>query len=126
MCREWRMAVMRRSDEYWRSLCVALSKQAVLYQPSGPCPCAEGWSHHFHRLWEQRHTWVTSSLDDEAFERASAPPSFNVSVSVRFRPSVATAGGHEAAIGRAEDVTIPLHQKIAMVRAKRGCSHAQV
>ena len=67
----------------------------------------------------------------EGAEGGPPPPravhTFSVSVGARFRPAVATAGGAEEAEGgeeKAVTLTMPLHQRVAMVRAARGCSQA--
>ena len=140
VCKAWREAVFQLGDGHWRVLCQRLRDEAMLYVPAdGVCPSTEGWQSHFKRLWPQRHTWggaAQAEATSAASASAAASPSssssaFNVSVAVRFRPAVATAGGAEQLLTALdgeegeETVTIPLHQKVAMVRAKRGCSHAQ-
>ena len=49
-----------------------------------------------------------------------------MSVGARFRPAVPTAGGEEEAEADEQGVslTMPFHQRVAMVRAARGCSQA--
>ena len=49
-----------------------------------------------------------------------------MSVGARFRPAVPTAGGAEEAEADEQGVslTMPFHQRVAMVRAARGCSQA--
>ena len=129
VCKAWRLAISRDKD-YWRAMCEALCQKRLLYLPDGPCPHTDGWAAHFQRLWEQRGMWVAMDADGADGSGGGAPAggTFNVNVLVRFRPPVATAGGREVASEADEQgsqIVMPLHQKVAMVRAKRNCSHAQ-
>lgn len=126
---------LQDDDSLWQTMCTRVASEHLLYVPKGvgACPNPEGWRPHFQRLWSQRHTWLASPLSEGSASMARqrgpmrAARAFNVSVAVRFRPAVPTAGGldvSKATMGEDEEETviIPLHQKVAMVRAKRKCS----
>ena len=118
MCVEWRDAL--QGEGHWKWLCERLSDERALYLPDGPCPSAD-WKTHFLRLWPRRDLW-TALEDGAAPAPARAAETFSIGVSCRFRPAVANAGGVDKNEGDA--VVMPLHQRVAMVRAKRGCSQA--
>ena len=123
VCTAWRDAVEAHSSQYWRMLAVRLSSSCLLYlHDNSVCPSTAGWRSQFLHLWAQRRTWQGGH--DDASKSASSQ-AFQVSVAVRFRPAVANAGGEDTERDGEEVVVIPLHQKVAMVRAKRGCSHGQ-
>ena len=116
VCKTWRDGLVHsKNDSHWQWLCERLRDENRLYVPAGMCPSTEGWRAHFGKLWQQRNLW---KVDETATAKASATEvdeawrpqqqqseeTFNVSVSVRFRPVVATAGGKDAATAEGDSV----------------------
>ena len=137
VCTTWRNTLFPdKSDSQWQWLCERLRDENRLYLPAGTCPSVDGWRAHFDKLWAQRNLWKVDEKAiaaaghgevDEAWrpQQQLSEESFNVSVAVRFRPAVETAGGKDAATAEGDVVVMPLHQRVAMVRAKHGCSQAK-
>ncbi|KAL1523993.1 hypothetical protein AB1Y20_018908 [Prymnesium parvum] len=115
----WRDALHPNGSSYWLWLCERLKEERLLYVPDGPCPSAAGWKEHFLRLWKRRNVWSPTHESEPA-----PAETFSIGVSVRFRPAVETAGG-DAAKNEGDSVVMPLHQRVAVVRAKQGCSKAE-
>ena len=125
VCREWNRP-LAHGEAHWRWLCERLQLERGLYLSPGPCPHVDGWRAHFAVMWARRNMW-TPAGEAPGAEVATAPAegeAFNVNVAVRFRPAVATAGGADTGEDEGNNVTMPLHQRAAMVRAARGCSQA--
>ena len=134
VCKTWHNALLQnQNDSHWEFLCERLRDDHRLYLPAGICPSTDGWRAHFDKLWAQRNLW---KVDEKAVGAADtveawqptqqlSEQTFSVSVAVRFRPAVATAGGKDAATAEGDAVVMPLHQRVAMVRAKHGCSQAK-
>ena len=138
VCKTWRDALLAedKNDSHWQWLCERLRDEHRLYVPTGFCPSTDGWRAHFDKLWQQRNLWkvdekaaeaIAAAEVDEAWrpQQQLSEQTFSVSVAVRFRPAVATAGGKDAATAEGDAVVMPLHQRVAMVRAKHGCSQAK-
>ena len=128
VCREWQRP-LAHGEAHWRWLCERLQLERGLYLSPGPCPHVDGWRAHFALMWARRNMWTPAGEvvgEAAGATEASSPEgeAFNVSVSVRFRPAVATAGGAETGEDEGDNVVMPLHQRAAMVRAARGCSQA--
>ncbi|EOD33413.1 hypothetical protein EMIHUDRAFT_455819, partial [Emiliania huxleyi CCMP1516] len=114
VCCSWRQAL--KGEAHWRAMCLRLRDECLLFVPEGFRPSVD-WRAHFHELWRRRNLWEPDggSVPAEAF---------SVSVCARFRPTVKTAGGSDAA-GAGDAMTMPFHQRVAVVRAKHGCSQAK-
>ena len=126
--RAWKEALWANQEAHWKWMCMRLRDEHCLYVPDGLCPSADGWKAHFLKLWARRNLWKPAEAPSDAVEGGAQAAgreaeTFSVSVAVRFRPAVETAGGAEAE--RGETIVMPLHQRVAMVRAKRGCSQAK-
>jgi hypothetical protein len=115
VCQTWRRT-LAQGDAHKRMLCHRLREECRIYVPGErECPHHDGWAAFFRQLWPLRHTWSPPP------ETSPATPAeevrFNISVAVRFRPASRARGTRNA-----EKVTLPLHQRIQLIRLKHGCS----
>ena len=107
VCKTWRDALSHgnNGDSRWQWMCERLRDEHRLYVPAGVCPSTDGWRAHFDKLWQQRNLWTVderaAAAEEAEIDEAWRPQqqlteqTFSVSVAVRFRPAVATAGGKD-------------------------------
>ena len=126
VCRRWRDALLT-GEAHWQWLCGRLRDEALLYVPDGSCVHAAGWRAAFLELWQRRTIWAAEerSAAGPSDEEQAAPENetFSISVAVRFRPKDVRPTGDDVATS--STVTVPLHQRVAMVRAAKGCTHKE-
>lgn len=116
VCQTWRRT-LAQGAAHERMLCQRLRDECKVYVPEErECPHHDGWGAFFRQIWPLRHMW---SPEPEASSGApSEEVRFNISVAVRFRPASRSRGSGDGA----EKVTLPLHQRIQLIRLKHGCS----
>lgn len=119
-------------DKTWGVLCGILAEQHMLYSPP-VLPTGETWRRmFFETLWPIRKMWSEGGDSTAVSSPGGAPNGFKVGVYARFKPvpekptaSVAGESGTEAENnGHVEDeekeVTLPLHQRLALIKLSRG------
>ena len=124
VCSTWRRT-LSQGGAFDRMLCQCLREEASLYVPEeSDCPHPDGWKAFFRQIWPLRHTWTATPQPPEEQRRREEQEemSFNISVAVRFRPANRTRPTNAAA---EQSVTVPLHQRIQMLKLKHGCSRMQ-
>lgn len=109
---------------FYRFLCQRLALEQGVYIPMSP-PVGESWRTLFKEAYKLRHLWLGSKpLEIVGTTQKESSMRSKISVFVKFRPDVKNSNRNEE-IGDKEDdekkqrehgVTLPLHQKLAMIR----------
>jgi len=120
VCKTWR-DTLGQGSSYDRMLCQRLREESRVYVPGErDCPHSDGWRALFLQLWPLRDMWA--SAESARPTAAEKEVRFNISVAVRFRPASKTraAGG-----GGEQSVTLPLHQRVQLLKLKHGCTRRE-
>ena len=139
--KHWRDNVFG-DDTSWKAMCSFLHREECVYSAQSVCVSAS-WKALFRELWPLRSRWVkVEPADDKTVysaaelltrERAGETGltikpgwmkeeetyDFNISVVVRMRPQRDGADDNQE---DAEEVVLPLHQRVALIRKQKGCS----
>lgn len=118
------------SQSFYRFLAQRLAIECAVYVPPLP-PANETWKSLFMELYKLRNIWKPHALTAAAAaadggSREGSGSRFKISVYARFKPqksndAEAKAGAADAAAGEeaAKQVSLPLHQRLAMIRLSR-------
>mmetsp|Transcript_23456 Transcript_23456/g.54684 ORF Transcript_23456/g.54684 Transcript_23456/m.54684 type:complete len:883 (+) Transcript_23456:121-2769(+) len=117
------------SDSYWRFLCERLAAENRVYVPElqtgvgkkPPVGIAATWRELFLILFPLIAVGDERCLDNgEAYNTSEDAEVFKIRVMTRFRPSQSCAS-----ILQDDSVTLPLHQKVQLVRQQLACTSAE-
>lgn len=123
------------SQSFYRFLAQRLAIECAVYVPPLP-PANETWKSLFMELYKLRNIWKPHALtaaaaapadptSAEGGSREGSGSRFKISVYARFKPQksddAAKAGAADGAAGeeQAKQVSLPLHQRLAMIRMSR-------
>ena len=128
-------------DATWRAMCEFLHREEFVY--SSPVCTAGSWRDLFAEKWLLRARWTkpegppdkivytvaeklkrerageTGLIIQPAWKKPTESYSFNISVVVRLRPQREASGEEEP---EAQEVVLPLHQRVALIRKQKKCS----
>ena len=143
LCREWRAGLSADGRSiYWRVLCEALADSTGVYIDTKREDAVD-WREAFRGMWRmrtrfagrakgvrEREGWgeredvgghgcmgAEEDADGSGGEPAAESTTFSIRVCARFRPLRAPAAG-AAGMAGARRVVLPLHQRLAMIRAR--------
>lgn len=122
LCKSWRQALwLNRDSWYWQHMCTWLGEEDIVHVSDDIVRAHEGGNYRelFDDFWDMRREWLSNvdhveSMDMDA--HADDADDFTIHVSCRLRPS--RPAGDVATMAGANKVTVPLHQRIALVKAK--------
>eukprot|EP01043_Picozoa_sp_COSAG02_P030664 COSAG02_NODE_1970_length_10224_cov_104.344691_10_plen_621_part_00 len=139
--KHWRDSVFG-DDGSWKAMCSFLHREEFVYSTQSVC-VSSSWKQLFAELWPLRSRWmktepqsdtvVYSAAELLARERAGETNltilpgwkkkaeeyEFNIGVVVRLRPQ---RDGTVTDDDQVEDVVLPLHQRLALIRKQKSCS----
>lgn len=125
----WEICVLSKSWRrntstlaYYRFLCQRLAEESGVYIPMTP-PGGESWRTLFMDLYKLRHLWQAKPIELIGTQKENSKR-FKISVFAKFRPNSKNEDlkhGDQSLTDsddkrRKHGVTLPLHQKLAMIR----------
>jgi hypothetical protein len=112
LCRSFRSNT--NTSAYHRFLCQRLAIENGIYVPHTPLHGLT-WRTLFLELFKLRNLWTGSTSTTDGNEKGERS---KIGVYVKFRPVLAPKEGEESAAAATEEqgITLPLHQKLAMIR----------
>jgi hypothetical protein len=141
MNKHWRDNVFG-DDTSWKAMCSFLHREECVYSTQSICVAAS-WKQLFAELWPLRSRWVKAEPEADkvvysaaelltreragetgltilpGWKKKTEEYSFNISVVVRMRPQRDTSSAEDEQV---EDVVLPLHQRLALIRKQKSCS----
>ena len=128
LCKD--MRIYSKSQHYYRWLCKCLSSEHGIYFPEF-IPAGENWKSLFLEFFPKRFLWdAVPSLEDgqnlaHAHSKKRNKLLSRVNVFVRFRPlsQQAMQLEEEASEMDGRQITLPLHQRLAMIKMARGITN---
>jgi hypothetical protein len=115
-------SLLPKDGFFWEFMCTRLCHEARLYMPTDlyDLNAVQKWKSLFSDLWRRRDMWVQRALSSST-RSTKQQTRFSIGVCARFRPSVATAGGH----ARNEEVVLPMYQRAQVIQANTNCKKTE-
>ena len=121
-----------QSPLYSQWLCRRLAAERYLYVPAA-LPPGITWGTFFHELWIARSLFAAppppplegEEAPDPAPAGAQPAASARIKVAARFKPAADTGDADEDTENQHPGVTLPLHQRVQLIKQSRRCTTSQ-